>query len=63
MEQIRITKPMVLGSAKIEGFRIKLAAGTVIRLPEKLAQELVSAGLARAEKIRERRRPDTPEGW
>jgi hypothetical protein len=62
MEQIRLTKPVVLGSAKIEGFKIKLAPGTLIRLPEKLAEELVSAGLARAEKVRAPRRFETPEG-
>jgi hypothetical protein len=63
MEQIRLIKPAILGSAKIEGFKIKLAAGTLIRLPDKLALELVTAGLARAEKVRTTRRPDTPEDW
>jgi len=49
MRQVRLLKQVILGSGRPDGFRVKLEAGTLMNLPDRLAQELVSAGLAKPE--------------
>jgi hypothetical protein len=62
MIRVILIRPAVIGAAPpgtSEGFRVKLAVGTTLKLPDRLAQELVTAGLAK--KIMERAVLEPPE--
>ena len=61
MTRVVLIRPAVIGGTS-EGFRVKLAVGTMLKLPDRLAQELVTAGLAK--ELIERavlEPPETPE--
>jgi hypothetical protein len=56
--RVILIRPAVIAGTS-EGFRVKLAVGTTLKLPDRLAQELVTAGLAK--KIMERAVLEPPE--
>lgn len=58
MTRVLLIRPAVIAGTT-EGFRVKLAVGTMFELPQKLAQELITAGLAK--ELKERAVLEPPE--
>jgi hypothetical protein len=59
MTRVVLIRPAVIGGTGEESFRVKLAVGTMLNMPDRLAQELITSGLAK--ELKERAVLEPPE--